>query len=61
MVVFATGWNTLSACLSSTLFFSVIKELSDDIYTSVTSINLANVGISLTLDTSTLICASSGL
>jgi hypothetical protein len=55
MIVLATSWITLSACFSSTVFFSVVKEVSDDFNASPSTINLANSGVLLTLDMSTLI------
>lgn len=54
MIVLATSWITLSACFSSTVFFSVVKEVSAEFNASQNTINLANAGVLLTLGMSTL-------
>ena len=55
MIVFATSWITLSACFSSTVFFSVVEEVSAEFGVSQSIINIANAGFLLTLGMSTLV------
>lgn len=55
MVVFTTSWVTLSACFSSTLFFSTVDEIAEEFNVSKVTVNVANAGVLLTLGMSTLV------
>jgi hypothetical protein len=55
MIVFTTSWITLSACFSSTLFFSTVDEIADEFNVPKMTVNIANAGVLLTLGMSTLV------
>ena len=55
MIVFVTSWITLSAYFSSTVLFSVVREVSTEFSTTSTTINIANAGVLLTLGMSNLV------